>query len=186
MKLFRKTSNGSLLSILSCLAFGFLIVSCEEGTQQTTISSPEDVNRIEFTLTETGQASYQVLHNDEIVIQPSMMSFDFKDQASLKDGLQITRTSSSTKNETWEMPWGEQREVYNHYNELLVALEETAAPNRKINIYFRAYDDGVAFRYEFLDQTGIEEITIMDENTEFQLTGDHTAWWIPGDWDIYE
>tara|TARA_Y100001933_G_scaffold115760_1_gene115641 strand:- start:12450 stop:14381 length:1932 start_codon:yes stop_codon:yes gene_type:complete len=114
------------------------------------------------------------------------MSFDFKDQNSLKSNLNIINSTTNTVNETWEMPWGEQKEVVNHYNELVVELEETVAPNRKFNIYFRAYDDGIGFRYEFLPQQGIDSIIIMDENTEFQLTEDYTSWWIPGDWDIYE
>ncbi len=114
------------------------------------------------------------------------MGFDFKNQAALKNGLKVIGTSTNTVNENWEMPWGEQRVVKNNYNELLVQLEETSTPNRQLNIYFRAYDDGIAFRYEFLAQSGMDSIIIMDENTEFQLTGDHTAWWIPGDWDIYE
>ncbi|RUA15614.1 MAG: glycoside hydrolase family 97 protein, partial [Flavobacteriia bacterium] len=114
------------------------------------------------------------------------MGFDFKDQASLKNHLKIIGSTPNTVNETWEMPWGEQKDVVNHYNELKVELEETQAPNRKFNIYFRAYDDGIGFRYEFLPQQGIDSIIIMDENTEFQLTEDYTTFWIPGDWDIYE
>ena len=80
------------------------------------------------------------------------------------------------------MPWGEQRFVKNHYNELIVELQEILAPQRKLNICFKAYDDGIGFRYEFPKQEGIDSLIIMDENTEFQLTGNHTAWWIPGDW----
>jgi hypothetical protein len=76
--------------------------------------------------------------------------------------------------------------VRNHFNELIVELEEVSAPNRKINIYFKAYDDGIGFRYEFLPQAGVDSVVIMDEHTEFQLTEDHLTWWIPGDWDIYE
>ena len=114
------------------------------------------------------------------------MSFDFKNQESLKDGLSIINSTTNTIDETWEMPWGEQKDVVNNYNELVVELEETQAPNRKFNIYFRAYDDGIGFRYEFLPQQNIDSIIIMDENTEFQLTEDYTTWWIPGDWDIYE
>lgn len=84
------------------------------------------------------------------------------------------------------MPWGEQRIVNNHYNETFIALRETEAPQRKINLYFRAYDDGIAFRYEFPEQEGIDTLIITEENTQFQLTEDATVWWIPGDWDSYE
>ena len=83
------------------------------------------------------------------------------------------------------MPWGEQRKVSNCYNELIVNLHEVAAPDRLLNIYFRAYDDGMAFRYELTEQEGVDEVIITDENTQFNLMGDHTCWWIPGDWDLY-
>ena len=88
--------------------------------------------------------------------------------------------------ETWEMPWGEQREVRNYYNGLLVQLEEKKAPKRKLDIHIKSFDDGVAFRYEFPEQEGRDSITIIEENTQFQLTEDYKTWWIPGDWDIYE
>ena len=144
------------------------------------------MNTIDFHVSSNGTPYYLVKHNNAVVIDSSYVGFDFKNQPPLKSGLKIIGSSSSTMDETWEMPWGEQRKVNNHYQELVVNLQEDAAPNRKLNIYFKAYDDGVAFRYEFLPQENIDSLIIMDENTEFQLTGDHTAWWIPGDWDIYE
>ena len=85
----------------------------------------------------------------------------------------------------WELPWGEQRFVNNHYNELIVELEEKDS-GRKINICFRIFDDGVGFRYIFPEQEKMDTVIIMDELTQFCLTGDHTCWWTPGDWDIYE
>lgn len=170
----------TLLFLIGC------IISCTKETAQLTVSSPNGSNSIEFYLSEEGSPHYLVHHNNKIVIDSSSMSFDFKDQNPLKSNLNIINSTTNTVNETWEMPWGEQKEVVNHYNELVVELEETVAPNRKFNIYFRAYDDGIGFRYEFLPQQGIDSIIIMDENTEFQLTEDYTSWWIPGDWDIYE
>lgn len=170
----------TLLFLIGC------IISCTKETAQLTVSSPNGSNSIEFYLSEEGSPHYLVHHNNKIVIDSSSMSFDFKDQNPLKSNLNIINATTNTVNETWEMPWGEQKEVVNHYNELVVELEETVAPNRKFNIYFRAYDDGIGFRYEFLPQQGIDSIIIMDENTEFQLTEDYTSWWIPGDWDIYE
>lgn len=153
---------------------------------KTTISSPNNINSIHFFLTESGTPQYQVFHNDKEVIAPSSMGFDFKNQPSLKNGLKILNSYSYSMDDTWEMPWGEQRNVRNHFNELIVELEEVSAPNRKINIYFKAYDDGIGFRYEFLAQAGVDSVMIMDEHTDFQLTEDYLTWWIPGDWDIYE
>jgi hypothetical protein len=84
------------------------------------------------------------------------------------------------------MPWGEQLTVTNNYNELVVNLEEQSEAKRLVNIHFKVYNDGVGFRYEFPEQANLKEVLITDENTEFNLTGDHKVWWIPGDWDIYE
>ncbi|MER3317618.1 MAG: glycoside hydrolase family 97 protein [Allomuricauda sp.] len=171
------------------LTFLFLLgilISCTKEPAQLSVTSPNGTNSIDFHLSEDGTPYYFVNHNDKIVVDSSSMSFDFKDQESLKRNLTIINSTTNTIDEIWEMPWGEQKEVVNNYNELVVELEETQAPNRKFNIYFRAYDDGIGFRYEFLPQQDIDSIIIMDENTEFQLTEDYTTWWIPGDWDIYE
>ena len=173
------------ISLLSLFSIILITSSCEKESA-TVVTSPNGVNTITFQLTEKGEPMYSVVHGEEVVIGNSKMGFDFKDQESLSSGFSLLGTEQNTINETWEMPWGEQREVVNHGNELLIMLEEQNTPGRKLNVYFRAYDDGVAFRYEFLPQEGVDSLTIMDENTEFQLTGDHMAWWIPGDWDIYE
>lgn len=172
--------------LLTLLFLVGTLISCTEKPATLTVASPSGNNSIDFQLTDDGTPIYLVSHNNNMVIDSSSMGFDFKDQESIKNHLKIIGSSTNTVNETWEMPWGEQKDVINHYNELKVELEETTAPNRKLNIYFRAYDDGVGFRYEFLPQQGIDSITIMDENTEFQLTEDYMTWWIPGDWDIYE
>ena len=84
------------------------------------------------------------------------------------------------------MPWGEQVNVRNHYNELKVFLKEKKDPRRLLNVIFRAYDDGIGFRYEFPDQPNMKTVIILDENTQFNLTGNWDTWWQPGDWDIYE
>ncbi|MCB0374078.1 MAG: glycoside hydrolase family 97 protein, partial [Muricauda sp.] len=172
--------------LLTLLFLVGTLISCTEKPASLTVASPSGNNSIDFQLTEDGTPIYLVSHNNKMVIDSSSMGFDFKNQESIKNHLKIIGSSTNTVNETWEMPWGEQKDVINHYNELLVELEETTAPNRKLNIYFRAYDDGIGFRYEFLPQQGIDSIIIMDENTEFQLTEDYMTWWIPGDWDIYE
>ena len=121
-----------------------------------------------------------------MVIDTSTMGFDFRDQPSMKGGFDIVQIDQEMIDETWEMPWGEQRTVRNHYEEAYIQLMEKEGSKRPLNLYVRAYDDGVAFRYEFPAQEGIDSLIIMDEHTEFNLTGDHEAWWIPGDWDIYE
>jgi len=172
-------------SLVVVLAIALITISCSNNNTAT-VTSPGGVNSIEFHLSPEGVPVYSVKHNGETIIGESSMGFDFKDQPSLHSGLEIIKTSTNTKDETWPMPWGEQREVRDHHNELIVELKEKTEPNRLINIYFKAFDDGIGFRYEFLAQPGVDSLVIMDENTEFQLIGDHTAWWAPGDWDIYE
>lgn len=171
--------------IALCIFSGSLL-ACKQEKIITTVSSPDNTNQIEFFLSPDGTPKYMVKHANKIVIDSSSMGFDFKGQPSIKNGLTILGSTFSSLDETWEMPWGEQRTVRNNYNELVVQLEETAHPNRKFNIYFKAYNDGVGFRYEFLPQHNVDSVIITDENTQFKLTGDHTAWWSPGDWDIYE
>ena len=130
-------------AILLCL------LSCNTNNWETSVSSPSGNNSIQFSLSSDGTPNYTVAHNNNMVIDTSSMGFDFKDHHPLRGGLQLIKTTLNTQDETWEMPWGEQRTVRNHYNGLLVELEEIEAPNRKLNIHFKAYDDGVAFRYEF-------------------------------------
>ena len=151
-----------------------------------TVTSPNGFNQIIFQLSDNGQPSYQILHNNQVVVDTSFMSFDFKDFPELKGGFIILGSKTGATDETWQMPWGEQAEVRNHYRSLVVNLEEQTETKRKLNIHFKAFDDGVAFRYEFPKQDQLDEVLITGENTEFNLTGDHKVWWIPGDWDIYE
>ncbi|NPD85329.1 glycoside hydrolase family 97 protein [Lentimicrobium sp. L6] len=150
------------------------------------LSSPSERIKIEFSLNDLGTPFYQVVFDNKDIIKKSSMGFDLLDAPALDKGFEIIGSEEMMMNENWEMPWGEQRMVNNHFEELKVMLQEKTAPKRLMNIYFRAYDDGVAFRYEFPEQNGVEELMIVDEKTEFQLTGDHKTWWIPGDWDIYE
>lgn len=172
--------------------FSFLLLSllfltaCNNTKTSFSIDSPDKNISIEFALSETGKPMYLVKHKSEIVIDTSFMSFDLKDLPPLKDNFKIINSSIATINETWQMPWGEQIDVKNNYNELTVYLEEKTADKRQLNIHFKVFDDGMGFRYEFPEQTNLKEILITDENTDFNLTGDHSVWWIPGDWDIYE
>ena len=175
-----------LFKLSSIISIVILYSSCIPESADTNLSSPNGINEIKFFLDDQGTANYQVSHGKALIIKPSSMHFEFKDQASLQNGLKILNSSKQSVNETWEMPWGEQREVVNSYNELKIELQESETPLRKFNIYFRAYDDGVALRYEFLTQNGRDSLFIAEERTRFNLIGDHTAWWIPGDWDIYE
>ncbi|MDC8002997.1 glycoside hydrolase family 97 protein [Aureisphaera galaxeae] len=174
------------LAALLLATAGAILFSCQPETPNTEVTSPNGSITAKVGLSNTGQLYYLVQHKGATVIDTSYMSFDVKDQPSFKSGFSITASISETINEDWEMPWGEQRMVNNHYNELKISLEENTVTPRKMNLVFRVYDDGLGFRYEFPEQESVTELLIMDENTEFNLTGDHDTWWLPGDWDIYE
>ncbi|MGB5378934.1 glycoside hydrolase family 97 protein [Muriicola sp.] len=172
-------------SLLCLTVFVFSLFSCSMQTESL-LSSPNEQIRVKFSLTEAGTPQYEVFYKEKPVILSSSMGFEFKDQPPLNKGFRITEMNNRQEDETWAMPWGEQDSVRNHFNELKIQLEETGAPNRKLNIVFRVFDDGIGFRYEFPEQPNLNEVLITDENTQFNLTGDHQVWWQPGDWDIYE
>jgi len=164
-----------------------LVLSCSKKEENKTIlSSPDSNIKVEFGLNLNGEPTYEVTYKNENVIKTSSLGFDLKDAPSLKGNFEIINVLSSSFNETWQMPWGEQSEVVNNYNDLKVELQEISELKRKLNIVFKVYNDGVGFRYEFPEQENLSEVFITDENTQFNLTGDHKVWWIPGDWDIYE
>lgn len=177
------------LTIYSLFALVLLISACTKpgGDLATnTVFSPSGNITVQFFLNDEGVPSYEVTRNGTIVIERSTMGFDFKDAEDYVDGFEITDKDLTSFEETWEMPWGEQRTVVNNYNQLVINLQESENPERTLNIYFKAYDDGIGFRYEFPEQEGVDSLAILEENTEFTLTGDHTTWWQPGDWDVYE
>ncbi|MDF1517920.1 MAG: glycoside hydrolase family 97 N-terminal domain-containing protein, partial [Lutibacter sp.] len=173
---------------LSILLLSVMLFSCsKQGDWQTTVASPDDNVKVEFKLTEKGEPTYSVTFKNKEVIKTSMLGgFDLKDVASLKDNYEIVNAIASDFNEVWEMPWGEQTKVENNYKELKIELQEKADLKRKLTIVFRVYNDGLGFRYEFPEQENLSEVMITDENTQFNLSGNHMVWWAPGDWDIYE
>lgn len=163
-----------------------LSFSCKNDSMILDVESPQSNLKVSFNLNAEGEPFYQVMFNNKTVVDTSYLGFEFTNAEALKDDLKIITTATNSFNETWQMPWGEQVDVVNHYNELKVELQETSEPKRKLNIVFRVYDDGIGFRYEFPEQEGWTEALIKDEHTEFNLTKDYNTFWIPGDWDIYE
>ena len=176
------------LLILALFAFMSVAINSCQGPPENslTLNSPEGTHQIDIYLDAGGRPGYRVSRNGAAVLDSSGLGFEFKDQPALMYGMKWMEGSVKSADETWEMPWGEQRKVRNRYNSARIVLEEEGAPGRSLILHFRAYEDGVAFRYEFPEQAGIDTLVITDEHSEFQLTADHLAWWIPGDWDIYE
>ena len=125
-----------------------------------------------------GKPMYQVSRGGEDIIEPSRMGFAFKGENRSLGQLELIAADTSSYDETWEQVWGEKRNIRNHYRQLSVSLGETDNARRKLNIEFRAYDDGIAFRYVY-PQQGENDLVIMDELTEFNMATDGQAWWIP-------
>ncbi|KAB2870418.1 MAG: glycoside hydrolase family 97 protein, partial [Bacteroidales bacterium] len=171
---------------LSFIFLGLMMGLLSCSNKEFTVFSPSSKVKLNFALAGENQPSYSVYFNDKPIIKPSTLGFDFEDMESLGKGMRIDSIQTCEFNEKWEMPWGEQRYVTNHYNELKVFLCEGKNQKRRLSIVFRVFDDGVGFRYEFPEQENMKDVVITDENTQFNLTGNHMCWWQPGDWDIYE
>ena len=152
--------------------------------QASEVSSPDGSIRVNFELQGT-VPTYSVTYQGKPIILPSRLGYDLDKKADLLDGFTLLNEERSTFDETWTPVWGENREIRNHYNELLVCLAQTAE-DRYMNVRFRVYDDGFGLRYEFPQKGILNYFVVSEERTEFAMTGDHTAWWIPGDYDTQE
>ena len=128
---------------------------------------------------------YSVTYKGKPVILPSKLGLELADGPDMMDGFCQTAVESSSFDETWQPVWGENKEIRNHYNELLVKMDQPRC-YRKMNIRFRVYDDGIGFRYEFPQDGVLSYFIIKEEHSQFAMTGDHIAWWIAGDYDTQE
>jgi len=160
--------------------------TCCSSYSDISVSSPDGRVNIRFLLVENNKPAYMVFYDNKIIVDTSTLGFDLKNTGPFDRDFRIVNVSECSFSEVWRMPWGEQSEVLNNYNEIIVELQDETKLERKMNLVFRAFDDGIGFRYELPEQSNLKEVIIMDELTQFQLTGDHKSWWIPGDWDIYE
>ena len=160
---------------------------CQAGKGEgIDISSPDGEITVTFLL-KGGVPHYRITHSGLDVIKASKLGFTFKESGPLQQNLAIVGSQVSSFDENWVQPWGEVKDIRNHYNELRVQLEETTEAPRQLNLVFRAYDYGVGFRYELPAQDHLESVQITDEKTEFVLAGDYKAWWIKAyQWDRYE
>ncbi|TDP59398.1 glycoside hydrolase family 97 protein [Flavobacterium dankookense] len=150
-----------------------------------TILSPSKQVSLDFKLTANGIPTYAVTYKNKPVVLQSSMGIYLKDGSNLATNFSSEGKKNITFNESWKPVLGEQSSIVNHYNEMTVALSQ-AGTNRKMNIIFKVYDEGVAFRYEFPKQKDLNYFIIKEEKTEFNLAGNHKAFWIPGDFDSQE
>lgn len=151
------------------------------------LQSPNGNLSFVFKLNDKGEPTYTLIYKRSDVIKASKLGFEIKDQPDLKSGFTIVDSKTSETNETWNPVWGEVKTIRNNYKELAVTLEQKSEKlTRKITIRFRLFDDGLGFRYEFPVQDQLKYFTVQEEKTEFNLTGDHKTFWIPGDYDSQE
>ena len=188
----------------------FILGACTQQAKVTdvhTLSSPSGNMEMTFQLNAEGTPQYALNYGDTKVILPSDLGYelrgvlkaqkvvynqdgtiskiDGRPSEQFYKGFVVESIDTSSFDETWEPVWGEEARIRNHYNELLVNLVQTSS-DRKMSIRFRLYDDGLGFRYEFPYQPNLVYFVIKEELTQFALAGDHTAWWIPGDYDTQE
>ncbi|MGD9929744.1 MAG: glycoside hydrolase family 97 protein [Mangrovibacterium sp.] len=159
----------------------FLLAGFVEAAE---LVSPNGMQKLQFEVVD-GKPVYQLFYTGKTVIAPSSLGLDLKDEVDLLDGFEIEKTEQNTFDESWKPVWGEVSEIRNYYNELAVTLRQ-AETERLMVIRFRLFDDGLGFRYEFPEQPNLIYFVIEEEKTQFAMTGDHTAWWIPGDYDTQE
>ena len=164
------------------LLMSILAMHWAAAQQQT---SPDGNVVLSFSLKADGTPTYKMTYKGKPVINESTLGFTLKKDEPLTNLFKVVSDRKSTFKETWKPVWGEEKEILNHYNELLVQLKQDKT-NRLMNIRFRVYNEGVGFRYEFPTQKELTYFVIAEENTQFAMTGDHTAWWIPGDYDTQE
>lgn len=186
--------NKKLLGTLA-LALCTAIISAQN------LLSPNGQLEMQFSI-DKGKPTYTLFYKGKTVIAPSHLGIELKGEAqrrdfndfdaknegssySLLNGFSVKSTETSTFDETWKTVWGEESEIRNHYNELAVTLQQSVT-DRIMVIRFRLFDDGLGFRYEFPQQKNLNYFVIKEEHTQFAMTGDHIAYWIPGDYDTQE
>lgn len=174
------------MSFVSKSFFSFLLFVWVCGAMMAeSITSPNGNLHLDFTVNAQGEPVYQLFYEGKAVVKPSKLGLELKDDPGLMNNFTLTGTETSTFDETWKPVWGEVAQIRNHYNELAVTLEQKAQ-NRNMIIRFRLYNDGLGFRYEFPLQRNLNYFIVKEEHTQFAMTGDHLAFWIPGDYDTQE
>ena len=151
------------------------------------IASPNGALALTVMLDPDGRPGYAISRRGSALIAESRLGFILANAPKLERGFRLASKEKRSADQSWEQPWGERRFVRDRYNELRVRLVEKAPPGRRLDVVFRAHDDGIGFRYEFPEQAALTDVAIVDELTEFAVAEPATAWWIPaGDWNRYE
>ena len=177
---------GSHASMLSIETKERIVVMPEDAI---VLQSPDKTMEMRFALIH-GYPYYELKCSNKYAVLPSRLGFELAEMDDLDTGFVLAGTQTDTFDETWQPVWGEESSIRNHYNELLVQLRQQPSDDQHksavMHIRFRLYDDGLGFRYEFPLENKLTYFKIKEELTEFAMTGDHTAWWIPGDYSTQE
>lgn len=164
----------------------FVMIFSIFGMNAQELKSPNGNFKMIFALEKDGTPTYQLFMKNKEIIKKSKLGLELqKDKKSLLNDFTLVNEVRNTFDETWKTVWGEETEIRNHYNELALTLKQNET-ERQVIIRFRLFNDGLGFRYEFPEQKKLTYFVIKEERTEFAMTGDHTAFWIPGDYDTQE
>ena len=164
----------------------FVMVFSIFGLNAQELKSPNGNFKMIFALENDGTPTYQLFMNNKAIIKKSKLGLELqKDKKSLLNNFKLVNEVRNTFDETWKPVWGEETAIRNHYNELELTLKQNET-ERQVIIRFRLFNDGLGFRYEFPEQKNLTSFVVKEERTEFAMTGDHTAFWIPGDYDTQE
>lgn len=176
-------NNSNKTAFLLTLLMVF-ILSCNAGPDQYKVLSPD--GKVEVTFTERkGKIFYSVKKEGKTILADSKLGFILNKDDQFSDNFSVIKADTTDFNGSWEQPWGESRLVVNNYRQLKLSLSEKSGKKRLLNINFRIYNDGVGFRYEFPEQNNLKEFEIANELTQFNVTGNPKAWWIPAYKEVY-
>ena len=170
------------MRIVLILTF-FAVANFTNYSQQ--ISSPDSKLTLAIKLSENNELNYNLTRDGKTVIKDSKLGIDLLDKPDLINGFEIANVVNSTFSDAWTPVWGEVDKIVNNYNQIQVTLIQPEE-KRTMIVTFRLFNDGLGFRYEFPVQDNLKYFTVLEENTQFSLTGDHKAFWIPGDYDSQE
>ena len=175
----------NMKAICTKMACFLLVLMMSSAAMAESITSPNGQLKLNFSVNAQGEPVYELFYKGKNVINPSKLGLELKNDSGLMNGFTLANASTSTFDETWQPVWGEVKHIRNHYNELVVTLNQKVH-DRNMIIRFRLFNDGLGFRYEFPLQKNLNYFIVKEERTQFAMTGDHTAFWIPGDYDTQE
>lgn len=167
-----------IIQYIFLLLAGLSFFACEQEWSEIAVNSPDYKLQLVFYLKD-GKPLYKLSYADKQVLKESSLGFKLLNLPSLDSNFILLDKNLSSYNEVWEQPWGEEKRIANKYNQLTIFLQEREGMQRRMNIIFRMFNKGLAFRYEFPEQENLDEFQIAEEKTSFSLFPDDSAWWIP-------